>query len=135
VSTTPGIDASILANAVGDDAIAGYRARVAMRSANAVVAPDLVDVETISVLRKRWMNKSLSDERFERELDALEALTLVRFPSLLLIRRAFDLRSNLSPYDAMYVALAELLDAELLTADSRLASAPGPLCAIRVVTD
>ena len=54
-------------------------------------------------------------------------------PQAHLLRRAFELRANVSAYDACYVALAERLDCELITADGRLAAAPGPRCAIRVL--
>lgn len=100
-----------------------------------MVAPDLVDVETVSVLRKRWLNRTLSDQRFEDALYALEALEIDRYPTLPLMRRAFELRANLSAYDAAYVALAEVVEGELLTADGRLASAPEPRCEIRVLSD
>jgi predicted nucleic acid-binding protein len=49
------------------------------------------------------------------------------------MRRAWELRANVTPYDATYVALAEVLGCELWTADHRLAKAAGPACAIRVV--
>ena len=100
-----------------------------------MVAPDLVDVETVSVLRKRWLNRTLSDQRFEDALYALEALEIDRYPTLPLMRRAFELRANLSAYDAAYVALAEVVEGEELTADGRLASAPEPRCEIRVLSD
>lgn len=54
-------------------------------------------------------------------------------PTLRLMRHAFGLRANVSAYDACYVALAGLLDSELVTADGRLAAAPGPRCAIRIL--
>lgn len=129
------VDASVLSNAVGDDETAGWRARDELRGTDRVVAPDLVDVETVSVLRKRWLNRTLSDQRFEDALYALEALEIDRYPTLPLMRRAFELRANLSAYDAAYVALAEVVEGELLTADGRLASAPGPRCEIRVLSD
>ena len=95
------VDASVLANALADDEADGDAARGELRAADQVTAPDLVDVETVSVLRKRWLGRTLSDQRFE--------------------------------VDASYVALAERLDCELVTADGRLATAPGPRCAIRVL--
>jgi predicted nucleic acid-binding protein len=56
-----------------------------------------------------------------------------RYPTLPLMRRAYELRANVSAYDAAYVALAEVLGCELLTADRRLAGAPGKRCAVRVL--
>lgn len=128
------VDASVLANVVGDDGEDGRKARSEIRAAGDIAAPDLVDVETVAVLRKRWLARTLSDERFEAAIDDLVGLDMQRVPVLRLMRRAYELRANVTAYDATYVALAEALDCELLTADGRLAKAPGTRCAIRVVT-
>jgi predicted nucleic acid-binding protein len=85
------------------------------------------------VLRKRWLAGAISDRRFSSAVDDLEAIDLARYPTLPLVRRSFDLRANVTAYDAVYVALAEALDCELLTGDQRLANASGPTCAIRVL--
>ncbi len=58
------LDASVLANVVGDDGADGRLARRELRAAGNLAAPDLVDVETVAVLRKRWLAGSISDERF-----------------------------------------------------------------------
>ena len=63
----------------------------------------------------------------------IERLGLRRYPSRALWPRAWELRTNLTAYDALYVALAEQLDAPLLTADARLARAPGLRCSIEIV--
>lgn len=127
------VDASILANALADDHADGNAARDELRAADRIAAPDLVDVETVSVLRKRWLGRSLTDQRFEAAAEHLRQLPFERVPTLRTMRRAFELRANVSAYDACYVALAELLDCELVTADGRLASASGPRCTIRLV--
>ena len=127
------VDASVLANALADDHVAGEAARAELRAADQVTAPDLVDVETVSVLRKRWLSRTLTDQRFEVAVGYLLQLRFERVPTLRLMRRAFELRANVSAYDACYVALAERLDCELVTADGRLAAAPGPQCTIRVL--
>lgn len=127
------IDASVLANVVGDDGQDGHLARGALRDVTDLSAPDLVDVETVSVLRKRWLAGTLSDHRFAAAVEDLERLALERVPALRLMRRAYELRANVTAYDASYVALAELFGCELLTADQRLANAPGPRCAIRLL--
>ena len=64
----------------------------------------------------------------------LAALPLHRFPSLAMLDRAYELRANVTAYDAMYVALAETLACSLLTVDAKLAAAPGPRCPIEVIT-
>ncbi|HUR18636.1 MAG TPA: type II toxin-antitoxin system VapC family toxin [Acidimicrobiales bacterium] len=127
------IDASVLANVIGDDGVDGRRARHEVRTAGDMAAPDLVDVETVAVLRKRWLAGTISDSRFSAALDDLEAIDLDRYPALPLVQRSYELRANVTTYDAMYVALADALGCELLTSDRRLANAPGPQCVIRVV--
>ncbi len=128
------IDASVLANVLADDRQDGQRARAQLRETGEdLAAPDLLDVETISVLRKRWLAGTLSAQRFAQAVDDLEQLAIERVPTLRLMRRAYELRANVTAHDAAYVALAELLDCELLTADQRLAHATGPRCTIRLV--
>jgi len=127
------VDASVLANAVGDDGMDGRRVRRDLRAARDLAAPDLVDVETVAVLRRRWLAGTLSDHRFAAAVADLEDLELDRYPVLRLMRRAYELRANVTAYDAAYVVLAETLDCELWTADRRLANAHGPQCAIRIL--
>jgi predicted nucleic acid-binding protein len=127
------IDASVLANVVGDDGTDGRRTRGELRAARDLAAPDLVDVETVAVLRKRWIAGSISDGRFASAVRDLEDIELDRYPVLRFMRRAWELRANVTAYDATYVALAEVLDCELWTADHRLAKAPGTTCSIRVL--
>lgn len=128
------VDASVLANALADDGADGRVAREALRTSNDLAAPDLVDVETVSVLRKRWLAGTLSDERFASAVGDLEDLELDRYPTLPLMRRAFELRANVTAYDATYVALAEALGCEILTGDGRLAGAPGLRCPVQVLS-
>lgn len=127
------VDASVLANVVGDDGADGGLARSEIRDEEDVAAPDLVDVETVAVLRKCWLAGTISDHRFSAAVDDLEAIGLDRYPTLPLMRRSYHLRANLTSYDATYVALAEILGWELLTGDQRLAGSPGPRCVIRLL--
>jgi len=128
------VDASVLANAIGDDEEAGRQARELLRVHRELAAPDLVDVETTAVLRRRWRAGTISDQRFEQAIEDLTDIPLARFPTLGLMRRAFELRANVTAYDACYVALAEALDWPLCTADRRLAHASGPRCAMQLIT-
>ncbi len=98
-----------------------------------LAAPDLVDHETVAVLRKRWLAGTITQRRFTTAISDLEQIAIDRYPALPLMRWAYGLRSNVTPYDAAYVALAEVLDCELLTGDGRLGNAVGPRCAIRVL--
>ena len=127
------IDASILANVVGDDGTDGDRAREVVAGQELSV-PDLVDVEVVSVLRRRWLAKTMTARRFAAAVNDLGALPADRYPVLPFMPRAYELRANVSAYDATYVALAEQLDCALVTADRRLASAPGPRCSITVIS-
>lgn len=127
------VDASVLANVVGDDRSAGRRARDQVVGHGDLAAPDLVDVETLAVLRRRWLAGTLDDPRFDEAVTDLVALPLTRFPVRALLSRAAELRANVTAYDACYVALAEALDCALLTADVRLTRAPGLRCPVRVL--
>jgi predicted nucleic acid-binding protein len=126
-------DASVLANALADDRSDGTAARARLAGDGDLTAPDLVDVETVAVLRKRWAAGDLSRNRFSTAIDDLQALDMTRYPALPLLRRAFELRHNVTAYDAVYVALAERLECVLVTADRRLASAPGISCPVEVL--
>ena len=127
------IDACVLANAIGDDGVDGKLARNELRAAGDIVAPDLVNVETVAVLRKRWLAKTITQRRLACAIEDLESIDIDRYPILPLMRRAYELRSKMTPSDATYVALAEILNCELLTSDRRLAQVSGPLCRIRVL--
>lgn len=87
-------------------------------------APELLDLEVAQVLRRYQRDGELSAERAAQALDDLADLRIDRHPHLPLLARVWELRDNLTAYDAAYVALAELLDAPLLTCDARLGRAP-----------
>ncbi|MDQ3716749.1 MAG: type II toxin-antitoxin system VapC family toxin [Actinomycetota bacterium] len=127
------IDASVLANAVGDDEEAGRQARDLLHVHRVLAAPDLVDVETTAVLRRRWLAGTVTEARFALAVDDLIDIPVARFPVLGLMHRVFELRANVSAYDACYVALAEALDWPLCTVDRRLARANGPRCAMQLI--
>lgn len=127
------VDASVLANVVGDDDRAGQIARARLKTAGAASAPDLVDVETVSVLRRRWLNNDLTEARFSGAIEDLLALPIKRYPVGPMMMRAFELRANVSAYDSCYVALAEALDCPLVTADARLAAAPTITCTTEIL--
>lgn len=86
------------------------------------------------MLRKRWLAGTLTEHRFAAAVADLESIAVIRFPTLPLMQRAYELRANLTVYDTAYVALAEALACELLTGDTRLRNAPGPTCDIRVLS-
>ena len=88
-------------------------------------APHLIDVEVAQVLRRYVRDKTITAQRGQEALEDLCDLPLSRYPHDFLIPRIWELRATLTAYDAVYVALAELLGAPLLTCDSKIASAPG----------
>ena len=85
------VDASVLANALADDEENGESARRVLRAAGEVAAPDLVDVETVSVLRTRWLRRTLTEQRFSTAISHLQQLGFERVPTLRLVPRAFEL--------------------------------------------
>ena len=87
-------------------------------------APELVDLEVAQVLRRYERAGTMSAQRAEEALDDLAALPLERYPHRPLLARVWELRPNLTAYDAAYIALAELLEAPLLTSDGALARSP-----------
>lgn len=95
------------------------------RAEETLHAPHLIDVEVAQVLRRYALAGDVDAERCRAALEDLAGFSLTRYPHDFLMQRAWDLRANLSAYDAVYVALAEALDAPLLTRDQRLANAPG----------
>jgi predicted nucleic acid-binding protein len=86
-------------------------------------APHLIDTEALHALRSMTMHRKLSEERATDARSDFAELTLVRYPHDPLNDRVWELRHNLTAYDATFVALAEALDATLITCDSRLAAA------------
>jgi predicted nucleic acid-binding protein len=128
------VAASVLANVVADDGSHGDIARAALLHANSASIPDFADVETASVMRKRWLAGDLTESRLAAALADLWDLDVDRYPALPLLQRACELKANVTIYDGIYVALAEALDCALLTADARLATASGLRCAIEVLS-
>ena len=96
-------------------------------------APHLLDVEIIQVLRRLVRERVISAVRADQAITDLLDLRINRYPHFVLLPRIWQLRHNLSAYDAAYVALAEELDAVLLTSDARLASASGHSAQIHVL--
>lgn len=125
-------DASALVRAIADDGPGGEQARARLHGEQ-LHAPELVDLEVMSALRRLLAAGRLDARRAALALEGLADLPLARASHRRLLPRVWELRDNVTPYDAAYVALAEALDAELLTADVRLASAPGLRCSVSVL--
>jgi len=125
------VDASVLVVALADDGPDGDQARERLRGEQ-LVAPELLDVEVASVLRRQVRLGAVATRRAGLALTDLAATPLTRAPHQPLLGRCWELRDNLTVYDATYVALAEALGVVFLTGDARLANAAGPRCHIEV---
>jgi predicted nucleic acid-binding protein len=88
-------------------------------------APHLIDTELLHALRRMGIKREITDERAADARSDFAELALVRYPHQPLNDRVWELRHNLTAYDATFIALAEVLAAPLITCDGRLASAPG----------
>jgi predicted nucleic acid-binding protein len=89
----------------------------------ALHAPHLIDIEVVQVIRRFTIAREIEAERAQAALDDFVALPIGRHDHELLLPRVWELRNNFTAYDAAYVALADLLEAPLLTHDRRLAVA------------
>ena len=127
------VDASVVVTALADDGDDGDRVRERLRGER-LAAPHLIDLEVVSAWRRLAAAGRLDDRRVALAMIDLGALRIERAPHQPLVRRCWELRANLTVYDASYVALAETIDAVLLTGDRRLAEAPGVRCSVQVIS-
>jgi predicted nucleic acid-binding protein len=95
--------------------------------------PHLIDTEVASGLRRLVLAGRITEKQGWATLDTWRRLAATRYPAHGLLERIWGLRDNLTAYDAGYVALAEQLGCSVVTADARLAAAPGILCPITLV--
>ena len=101
--------------------------------ADTLHAPHLLDLEVAQVLRRYTLAGEMSVERSEQALEDLADLPLNRYPHDIFLGRIWSLRRNLTAYDAAYLALAEALDAPLITRDAALARVPGHRARVEVI--
>ena len=98
-----------------------------------LAVPHLVDAEVVQAVRGQLLRGAITAGDGQKAVATWARLGLQRFSLVGLLERVWDLRDNLSAYDACYVALAESLACALVTADARISRAHGPRCAITVV--
>jgi predicted nucleic acid-binding protein len=126
------VDASVLAVALGDDGTDGQQARERLAD-ETLVAPELIDLEVVSVWRRQVAAKLMPARRAAGAVADLADLPLRRSSHQPLLDRIWDLRHVATPYDAAYIALAEALDVVLVTADASLSRASGVNCEIEII--
>jgi predicted nucleic acid-binding protein len=133
------VDASVLADALLDDGPMGAAARTALTSDPHWAAPAHLLVEVVSVIRGsvirgKTLGGKLEPTRANEAVAALSELVVDQVDISQLVDRIWQLRGNLTAYDAAYVAAAEALECPLVTGDGRLPKASGPHCEIRVIS-
>ena len=129
------VDASVVLAALISSSGTGALARERLQRDSDIHVPHLFDVEVASALRRRVRLGATSVQLADTVLGDLLDFPAVRWDHEPLLRRAWQLRDNLTVCDAVYVALAEALGAELLTSDAPLSRAPGLRCRVTVLAD
>jgi predicted nucleic acid-binding protein len=128
------VDASVLVAALVDDGSLGRQARAALREDRHWAAPAHLVIEVAGALRGLELGRRVAARRAAEAVDALGELVIDSVELTALLSRVWELRRNLSAYDAAYVAAAEALGCALVTTDSRLSRTAGASCEIRLVS-
>lgn len=127
------VDASVVVNLLLGEGEDGERSRERLATERSQHAPGLLDIEVVSALRRSVGLGPAAERHAVGAVADLADLPILRYPHRALLPRIWELRHNVTPYDAAYVALAEFLGAPLLTADVRLSEAPGLRCEVEVL--
>jgi len=126
------VDASVLTNALTDDGSVGASSRAELARDAHWAAPAHIVVEVFSAIRGRWLGQKISQTRAEDALSAMVSTTIDLVGAAPLLNRMWELRSNVSGYDAAYLAVAETFDCALVTADARMARITDLRCEVRL---
>ncbi len=126
------VDAAVIAPAVADGGPDGVRYRQRLHGEQ-IAAPDLLRIEVLSVIRRQFHVGTIDATQAEQAVTDLLDLPINVYPTAPLLLRSWQLRDNLTAYDACYIALAETLGCSFVTADTRLSRAPGTRCPIEVI--
>ena len=119
------LDASAILEVLLRTPAAAAVSRRILGSRDTLHAPHLLDLEVAQTLRRYCSMGALDEERGREALEDLADFPITRYPHTPFLPRVWELRQNVTAYDAVYLALAEALDAPLLTRDARLAAVPG----------
>ncbi|MFG1918681.1 type II toxin-antitoxin system VapC family toxin [Micromonospora sp. NPDC048898] len=128
------VDASVLADALIDDGPVGDAARAELIGDPHWAAPSHLLVEVMSVIRGKVLGGKLGLARAQEAIDTLPSLVIDEVDIAVLLDRMWQLRGNVTAYDAAYVAAAEMLACPLVTSDARLAKAGGVRCEFLLLT-
>ncbi len=126
------VDASVLAHALTDDGPVGQAGQAELARDVHWAGPEHLVVEVFSAIRGRLLGGKIDKRRAYDAVDALAALTIQLLPTVPLLHRMWQLRDNVSGYDAAYIAAAEAHGCTLVTADARLARTGGLQCRVRL---
>lgn len=127
------VDASAFGFALLDEGPFGDQVRGLLEDDDRWIAPEHWRVEVLSIIRGNLLGGKISEEHAADAVDALARLDLLVPLTRVLLPRMWELRGNLTTYDAAYVAAAEVHGCPLVTADDRLARAPGIRCPVEVL--
>ncbi|MFI7552804.1 type II toxin-antitoxin system VapC family toxin [Micromonospora sediminimaris] len=127
------VDASVLADALVDDGPVGDAARAELTGDLHWAAPSHLLVDVMSVIRGKVLGGKLGLARAQEAIDTLPSLVIDEVGVATLLDRMWQLRGNVTAYDAAYIAAAELLACPLVTGDGRLVKANGVRCEIRLL--
>jgi predicted nucleic acid-binding protein len=127
------IDASVLTAFYASDDPRRAAITDRLAAGNALFAPAHLDAEVVSALRGIARSNPALDQAVPRALAHLAGFPIRRMPLAPLLERIWELRTNVTPYDAAYVALAERLDSPVMTCDARLTTASGTRCAFELI--
>ncbi len=126
-------DSAVYVDALISTGSAGSAARAALRDRTLLEVPAIFPAEAVSALRALVSRQELSPIRAATAVEQVRITRTMQYPFEPFARRVWELRDNLTVYDAWYVALAEWLGTDLVTADDRLVAAAGPRCEVRQV--
>lgn len=127
------LDASAAIDLLVDDEMGPAVVDRVTRRAETIHAPHVIDVEVASALRRHVLHGAIPETRGLAALKQFRTLRIARYPHARLIPRAWELRHAITAQDAMYVTLAEALEAPLVTTDAAIARSSGHRAVVELI--
>ena len=128
------IDASLVVDIITAKIDAGVLDNLSQLGSEEIVAPYLLDIEVLNALRKLHSSKKATNTECETALSLFNILPITRKEHTPLLARIWELRANMTAYDAAYVALAEKLNAELWTTDTKFSNTPNHTAKVNLIS-